>query len=95
VFTKNVSDPTQDVGRIKRMTIFTTDEVHFDAAQQIDEGWIVKNVSIQRNGRNSNLYGQFHRCLGVAQVIDSTGRRDPNYRSMMMQVLEKIPPGVS
>lgn len=94
-YTDNVSNPTQGVGRVKRMTIFTTDIIHFVQEQQIDEGWIVKNVSLLPDGTQSPLYGQFHRVLGVARVTPTAGARKANKRSVMCQVMEKTPPGVS
>lgn len=94
-YTDNVSDPTEGAGRIKRPTIFTTDKIHFDSAQEVGDDWIVKNVSLLPDGSQSPLYGEFHRILGVARVTPSAGVRRANKQSVMAMTIEKPPAGVS
>lgn len=94
-YTDNVSDVVEGAGRTKRPTIFTTDKIHFDAAQEVGELWIVKNVSLLPDGSQSPLYGEFHRVLGVSHVSPSAGNRRANKRSVMAQTIEKVPNGVS
>ncbi len=94
-YTDNVADPVEGVGRTKRPTIFTTDKIHFDSAQEVGADWIVKNISLLPDGSRSQLYGEFHRVLGVSKITPSAGLRRANKRSMMAQTIEKIPAGVS
>lgn len=93
-YTDNISDPTSDVGRVKRPTIFTDDKLHMEAAQQCGEGWMIVNRTLLSDGSQSSLYNQVHRCLGVARVNETRGVRRANKRSLMITVHEKPPTAI-
>lgn len=89
-YTPNVDDPEAGVGRIKRMTIITTDIVHMEASQPVADGYILKNVT---SGHPSS--GEFHRVLGAPRVLANAGNRKANKKSVMAMSMEHPPAGVS
>lgn len=91
-YTPNVDDPA-DVGRFKRPTIFTTDTVHLYSDQPLENGWWLKNVSLDTQGRRSVNYGQVHKILGAPNNIPSRGVRHANKQSVMAME-EENPPDV-
>lgn len=94
-YTPNVDDVTDSVGRVKTRTIFTTDIVHFDAAQEVKDAWILVNRSLLADGSHSPAYGEVHRVLGAPRIIANAGNRKANKRSVMAMSMEHAPTGVS
>ena len=94
-YTENISDPIEGGGEIKRPSLFTDDRIDFAADQDIRQGDILKNVSYTRNGAPSPLYGQMHRALGVSKVVPTSGNRQANKCSVLTQVIDKAPTGVT
>lgn len=90
-YTPNVDDAIPGGGRVKRATIFTTDIVHMEASQTLEDGWILKNVSVKPDGSADSNNGTYHRVLGAANVIPRAGNRQANKRSVMAMVLEHPP----
>lgn len=91
-FTDNISDP-MSFGRVKRPTIFTTDILHMDAAQEIQDGWYVVDRSLVGGGRSPN-YGTVHRVLGAPHANPSQGRRLSNKKSVQISSVETPPAGI-
>jgi hypothetical protein len=91
IYMNNLSDPVPGAGRVRRTTILRVDHIHFDAAQSIGDGWIVKNVSLLADGSPSPLSGQFHRVLSEAKVVIESGRRRANARIVLAEPLERAP----
>jgi hypothetical protein len=96
VYTDNVSDPLPGGGRVKRPSLFTDDHIKFAIDQDIREGDIVVNVSLQPNGAHvDSVYGECSRLLGQPKSVPSSGARRANFRAFLMMTEEKPPLGVT
>lgn len=90
-FTRNLDDPMDGIGRMKRPTEFTTDFIHMDSAQGCDDGWISINRTILPDGSHSQQYNVGHKILGAANYTESAGNRQANKKSFMAQEVEHLP----
>jgi len=90
-FTRNLDDPLDGIGRLKRPTEFTTDFLHMDSAQLCDDAWIAINRTILPDGTRSQQYNVGHKLLGAGNFTESAGNRRANKKSFMMQEIEHLP----
>ena len=92
-YTDNLSDIVEEGGRIKRVTVFTDDKIHFVIDADVKDGDIIKNVSMIAD-MPSPIYGEFHRTLGSGHATPSAGGRRANKVSFLAQTEEHPPTGV-
>ena len=85
--TPNVDDAGEG-GRVKRMTVLTTDVAHFESSVTLHDGWIVKDVSLLPDGSHGPNYGECSRILGAPRQIPDAGRRKANKQSVMLMTME-------
>jgi len=90
-YTRNLDDPIDAIGRIKRPTEFTTDFLHMDSAQDCEDGWIAVNRTILPDGSHSRQYNVGHKILGAGNFTESAGNRQANKQSFMAQENEHLP----
>lgn len=90
-FTRNLDDPLDGIGRMKRPTEFTTDFIHMDSAQECEDGWIAINRTILSDGSRSQQYNKGHKLLGAGNFTESAGNRRGNKKSFMTQENEHLP----
>jgi hypothetical protein len=95
VYTDNISDAILGAGRLKRPSLFTDDHIKFAIDQDIREGDIVVNVSLQPNGAHvDSVYGECSRLLGQPKSVPSSGARAANFRAFLMMTEEHPPASV-
>jgi hypothetical protein len=90
-YTNNYSDVPTAAGRVKRPNLMTTDSIHFESSQQVEEGWIIVNRTLLPDGSQSQLYNDVSRILGSANFAESSGNRRANKKVMYATTLEKAP----
>jgi hypothetical protein len=84
-YTSNVGDPSE-VARLERMNMDTLDQVHFVAAQDVQEGDYLKDTT----SGSPNL-GQVHKVQGAPQRLTGGGLRTPN-KAIVLAMPEQHPP---
>ena len=70
----STSTPTPG-GRQESDNMFSHDEVHFLANQAIGEGWVMKDVSVDRYGNQAQSYGQYWIVVGEPKTWSDYGGR--------------------
>lgn len=93
-YTPNVDDPAE-IGGFKRATIFTTDKIHFDVAQDVQNGDIAFNTSLNTDGTHGPNYGQVHSILGAPNKLPGSTNRQTNKQMVMAMQEEQVPEGVT
>lgn len=88
--TPNYSQIPRAGGRLKQDSLLTSDTMHFYADQEIGEGWIVKDVTLNPDGSTPRTYGKFYRVQGEPQP-----NRRGNKQSVETVNIEHPPTGVS
>jgi hypothetical protein len=84
-------------GRIERQIIFTLDLAHFDEQQDVDADYIIKIVSLNRDGLPTENYGRFFRLRSQPRSFAKRARRNSGKKSFLMNALPRndVPEGVS
>lgn len=77
----STSSPTA-IGRGEADNMFTHDEIHFHQRQVIRENWVIRDVSVDRYGRNALSYGDFWIAIGEPLTWGDYGGRRAGYVSV-------------
>lgn len=95
---KKTQDSIEGVGsfgRVEGDNQFSRDIWHFDIAQEIDSDWIIKDVTVDRNGTNSPHHGRYWVVSGEPQVVPALGGRNANLKRVQAVGMAVPPDGVS
>lgn len=83
-------------GRVDPASRRTNQEIHFVLGQDVRQGDILVNVTLDRFGRKvPGYYGTFYATLGLPEDVPSVGNRRANYRGFEIQQQEKPPTGIT
>ena len=90
------SDPGA-AGRNEGDNMFTTDLWHFGERHEIDEGWIIRDVSVSDDGARVETYGICWVTRGQPVRISSQGGRDSGHTHIRTSQLPSnaVPAGIA
>lgn len=86
-YTQNDDDPTPALGRVKRRTALTEDEIHVEVDTDVQSGDYTRDVTV-----SSPSFGTVHRIMGGARQIPSHGNRQANVSILRAMESELVPP---
>jgi hypothetical protein len=82
------------LGAIEADNIFSRDAIHIDRATTCDSGWILKNVTRERDGSPSKNFGRYWVVSGQPKSISNRGIRRAGKRQLEAIQFQRPPEGV-
>lgn len=89
-YTPNV-DVETEAGRVKEFTLLTTDKIHMEASVPVEDGYLIVNRTVKRDGKPSRATNEVHKMLGQPEIHESLGRRKANKLMMEGMSIEHPP----